>query len=420
MVDLLVEKKATLADDALTLAFELAVINGINSLYTYVLERELDVAEMIKDDPDFILAAAMGGSVPIVKSLVENGLGLNYTDRDGWSTLHYAVTAGQADLIRYLIESGLDINARNIRGETAYNLALAVKQHEIADYLKTAGADTSDPQFPELTGFYMGQQPPGDEPQMFLPGIVSGHDRAHSALAISPDGTEAYWTEMVRPEGRVAMMKRVDGRWTFPETAMVERDPSFSPDGQRLYYIKTRPFKPGEVPGGDPDVKEEYWYLEKTASGWSDPISTGDEINSIGVHWPCCADNDYNLYFSEFSDNMYFSEYKDGTYQTPIKLTKHFNNESLVGRSPFMSPNGDYLLFSTPEGMKISFKKDDGSWTDAVSVGDTINGSHENGSPRISPDGKYMFYVSSGQGRPWGIYWVSTDFIERMRNAISE
>ena len=207
-----------------------------------------------------------------------------------------------------------------------------------------------------------------------------------------------------------------NNRWSYPVVADLDRDPSMSPDGNRLFFIKTRPFRPGEKPGGDPDVKEEYWFIERTKSGWSEPIPAGEQVNSIGVHWPCSIDKAGNLYFSEFSEKMYFSRYINGEYQKPILITKHLGNASLIGCSPFISPEGDYLLYSNDDGLHISFKRNDGTWTDGIHLGDEINGSHVNGSPRITHDGKYMFFVSAGQGRPWGIYWVSSGFIDRLRD----
>jgi len=261
----------------------------------------------------------------------------------------------------------------------------------------------------------MVQKPPGDTPEVFLPGIVSGHDRAHSSITFSPDGFEAYWTEMIPPEGRVALMQIKDGKWTYPVTAVVERDPTFSPDGNKLFYIKTRPYREPEARGGDPDVKEEYWYLVRTDTGWSGPFSVGESVNTIGVHWPCSLDKNGNLYFSEFSDKMYYSRYSNGAYEKPILLTEYLKNLTLVGSNPFISPDGDYLLFSASDGLNISFREKDGSWTNRINLGGIINASHVNGSPRVTADGKYMFFLSAGQGRPWGIYWVSTDFINRLR-----
>jgi hypothetical protein len=207
----------------------------------------------------------------------------------------------------------------------------------------------------------------------------------------------------------------INNRWTYPAVAKFDRDPAIAPDGNRLFFIKTRPFKPGEEPGGDPDVKEEYWYVEKTDSGWSEPISVGEDVNALGVHWPCSIDRQGNLYFSEFKRNMYYSRYVNGSYQAPVTLIEHCGNSTLVGHSPFISPAGDYLLFSTDQGLCISFRRDDGTWTDATNLGERINGTHLTDTPRLTHDGKYLFFVSAGQGRPWGIYWVSTNFIDRLR-----
>lgn len=416
MVNFLIDRRATIDEDMLEMAFWYAVLNGLYQLYEYVQEKDFNVAKVKEQDPKLIFPACAGGSAEIVKSLVEHGFNLDQSESDGWTPLLYAASEGRVEVIKYLIDNGADLNARNAKGESAYNLARMRDYSEAANHLKSAGADISGPQFPVLEGAYMGQKPPGDMPEMFLPGIVSGRDRAHSSIIFSPDGKESYWTEMISPGGgRVAFMEMTGNRWSYPETASVDRDPTFSPDGKRLYFIKTRPLKPGEKRGGDTSLKEEYWYLERTETGWSEPISTGDEVNSIGLHWPCSLDKRGNLYFSEFSDSMYFSEYKDGQYLKPIKLTEKFGNETLIGRSPFISPDGDYLLFSTDEGIHISFKKADGIWTDKIGLGDQINSSHENGCPRVTPDGKYMFFVSSGQDRPWGIYWVSTGFIDRLR-----
>jgi len=47
--------------------------------------------------------------------------------------------------------------------------------------------------FPELTGPYLGQTPPGARPEMFAPGIISVEENfEHSAAFFSPDGNRLY------------------------------------------------------------------------------------------------------------------------------------------------------------------------------------------------------------------------------------
>lgn len=414
-VDLLIAAGARVAPETLPRALELAVIGGLENLFRYAVELGCNIAEVKERDPGLIFPAAAGGSVAIVKTLVELGFDPVQSDGDGYTTVHAAAMEGRLEVLLYFHKLGMDFNDRNLKGESAFNAAIAVGQTAAANCLAHCGVDTTAPHYPEFTGPYMGQTPPGDTPQMFLPGIVSGHDRAHSALAFSPDALEAYWTEMRPSGGAVLYSDGRGGAWTYPKVASIARDPMFSPDGRRLYYIKTRPYREGDVKGGDTDFKEEIWYLERTDSGWAEPISAGDDVNAIGLHWPCSVDRRGNLYFSEFSDNMYFSQYEGGKYQRPQKLTAAFGNTALIGSCPFIGPDGDYLLYVGRDGLLISYRRRDGTWTDGINLGGVINASHVNGSPRITADGRYMFFVSAGQGRPWGIYWVSAEFIERLR-----
>ena len=59
--------------------------------------------------------------------------------------------------------------------------------------LATFDISAQEKDFPKLTGPYLGQIPPVKEPVLFAPGIVS-NGRNHSSVAISPDGSELYWS----------------------------------------------------------------------------------------------------------------------------------------------------------------------------------------------------------------------------------
>lgn len=347
------------------------------------------------------------------------GFDVNDADRHGWTPLHCEAAVGRLEMVEYMVGKGADLNTRNLRGETAYNLASLYGQNRTAEYLKQLGADTSAPRFPDLRGPYMGQKPPGDTPEMFLPGVISGHNRTHSAVVFSPDGTEAYWSEGVavtfgmvalRALGSVRKMQVVDGRWCYPELTNMMADPSFSPDGNRLFYYTFEPVREGG--GWD---KENYWYMDRTDSGWTEPTPVGDAVNALVIHWQCTADREGNLYFSLFSDSMYCSEYRDGEYRQPVNLREKFSNPTLVGCSPFISPDGDYLLFSYGDDLHVSFRRPDVTWTDRVSLGDEINGTTGVVNARVTPDGKYIFYQGAGSADEWGIYWVDAGIIDRLR-----
>ncbi len=415
LVDLLIDKGASISKDTLEATLVFSVQMGHPRLFEYVRKNGVDLAAIKEKDPGFVFNAAAGGSVEIMKALLDHGLNPDQKDKDGWTPLHLAAAEGKIKMVEYLIGQGLDKDARNMRGETAYHVALSAEATEAADFLKKAGADTSAPRFPELKGPYMGQKPPGDRPERFLPGIVSAHYNAHSAIVFSPDGKEAQWTEMSPPEGRVMGMKMVGDTWTYPEPVFKGRDSSFSPDGRKVFFIRLRPFRAGEKPAGETDGWECFWYMERTASGWSEPVSVGEAVNSIGVHWQPSVDKNGHLYFSEFEKNIYRSEYRDGEYQKPVKIVDLFKNDTLQGNCPFISPEADYLLFSAEGGLHVSFKRKDGSWTDKISLGGEVNVRGLNGSPRVTPDGKYIFFVSAGPNRPWGIYWVSAGVLDRLR-----
>ena len=415
LVDLLIEKDAAISKETLERTLALAVQGGHPRLFEHVLKKGLDLAALKEKDPGYVYPAAAGGSVEIMEALLARGFSLDHKDSDGWTLLHVAAVGGHLKMVEFLLGKDLDKDARNKRGETAYHVAMAAGATEAAGLLKKAGADTLPPRFPEIKGPYMGQKPPGDKPERFMPGIVSAHFNAHTAIVFSPDGKEAYWTEMSPPEGKVMGMKMAGDKWTHPEPAFKGRDAALSPDGRRIFFIQLRPFRKGEKPAGETDGWECFWYMERTASGWSEPVSVGEAVNSIGVHWQPSVDKDGHLYFSEFEKNIYRSEYKNGDYLKPVNIAELFKNTDLQGNSPFISPEGDYLLFSAEGQLHVSFKKNDGSWTKKISLGNEINARGMNGSPRVTLDGKHLFFVSAGEGRPWGIYWVSANVIDRLR-----
>ena len=223
-------------------------------------------------------------------------------------------------------------------------------------------------------------------------------------------------------------MKRQSGAWGAPGQAYFsswETDddvPFFSPDGKRLYFVSGRPVSPGAS-----SRKENIWFVEKTGRGWSDPRPVGPGINSLPLHWQFSVASNMNIYFGSDSGggmgmgDIYLSRYVDGEYSPAENLGEMINSEHSEG-SPYVSPDESYMIISRhgqPDGfgsvdLYISFRDEDGGWTGIVNMGEEINSSGQDMCPMVSPDGKYLFYLSNRSGDA-DIFWVSTDIIGELR-----
>jgi Tol biopolymer transport system component len=274
-------------------------------------------------------------------------------------------------------------------------------------------------EFPELTGAYLWQTPPVKEPVLFAPGIVS-NGRNHSSVAISPDGKELYWSGVDR---KIWFTKLENGKWTKPEMVSFCKEnpyeydnPFITPDGNKMLFTT---FRPGAVS----QDKETIWYLERTSSGWSDPKPISPEVNETPLHWSISVSDSGTLYF-QFQDasgkssggigDIYYSKLVNGEYTKPVNIGPAINTPA-TETCPHIAPDESYIVFTRFDetnvkntGIFISYRDKSGQWLPAVMA---EGGTKEKGglSPRISPDGKYLFYVNGG------MWWMPADFIEELR-----
>jgi len=246
---------------------------------------------------------------------------------------------------------------------------------------------SQDAAFPKLTGPYLGQTPPGAIARPFAPGIVKS---SHGSVAISPDGTEIYWSA-----GAIFVTRLENGLWTKPAPLPFTEGgdgPKLSPDNRWLYFNSDRPRRPG-----DPR-RERIWRAERTADGWGEPVPLGPEINDEHLHWQVSVDDRGNLYFgserrgSKGRDDVFVAVPREGGYEKPVSLDAAVNSEAHEG-SPFVAPDGRYLIFLRDSDLWISFRGEGGRWKPAKRL-ETPAGAV---CPYVSPDGKYFFF---------GTYWM--------------
>jgi len=409
-----------------------ACSNGFARLADKMLEKGFTIGENQYTHGLPHLAAA-GGSAAIVEKLIQLGFAMNGKNELGWTPLHAAAEKGHSQVMAMLLARGADINARTLSGKSAYNIAVALGHAEASDLLKEKSADLSGQKFPVLKGNYLGQAEPGDKPQLFALDIVTTQYMLHGNVGFTPDGREAYWSGTFPAAGsdgldyQILMMKQVKGVWRAPQLAPFCRiefqddSPHIAPDGKKIFFLSKRPLKRGE-PLSD---RENIWYAERKGDAWGEPTYLGDEINSLSAHWQVSTDLKGNLYFGGQDPDgttmrdIFVSRYKNGKYLKPEKLDSTVSSADLE-HSPFIAPDGSYLIFSrasqqrTQLGIFISFKKKEGRWGEAVCLNDIIGCPAATQCTSVTPDGKYLFYISWGSSN-WASYWIRSDFIEKMR-----
>jgi Tol biopolymer transport system component len=199
----------------------------------------------------------------------------------------------------------------------------------------------------------------------------------------------------------------------FSDEDQGEDAPFISPDGNKLFFLSQRPVKSNPLPF--PYV-EKIWVMEKNKNGWSKPKKLPEIVNSTdGIHWQISVDKIGNLYFGA-GGSIYCSVYKSGEYEKPIILDSTVNNKKVGNFSPYISPDGSYLIFSREVPyftyqLFISYKIIDGTWSEAFNLSNYLK--HEYSlNPRVTPDGKYFFFTG---GRLGTTYWMDASFIEELR-----
>ena len=271
-----------------------------------------------------------------------------------------------------------------------------------------------EPEFPELSGPYLGLTPPGNTPELFAPGIVSTCTQ-HSSAYFTPDGREVFFSRLLPKPSVIMHMKEVNGRWTKPRVLCEGLTPGLSPDGNTL------------ITG--------YFSLEvlyRTASGWSEPKDLGPVINFQQRQDVPSLTNNGILYFSSSMGQ------KDGTYKALPAINGYERPERLDLGNPspgkdhagYIAPDESYLIFmSTRPGygitdLFITFRRKDGSWSPPKNMGPRINTHAKENYPFVSFDGKYLFFMSNRVSElntrsipdgPGNVYWMDAGIIDELR-----
>jgi hypothetical protein len=310
----------------------------------------------------------------------------------------------------------------------------------------------SGTKFPTFSGPYLGQTPPGDEPMLFAPGIVSTAMYTRD-LTMTPDWKEIYFCVSAYGFNLIFHTQLENGVWTEPKPASFIQNPEYmhyephvTPNGKRLLFLCTMPKAPGEP------ENEDIWVVDRTETGWGNPYNLGAPVNSENSEFYHSVTRDGTLYFTRQEKGkrtgyIYRSYLVNGKYSEPEKLPEQVN----CGTNRFnayIQPDEKYIIVPAMgredsyggTDYYVVFRNQNDQWSEPINLGEKIN--TESGrefSASLSPDGKYLFFMSSRlnpdleknltdtpisklasfYGQPQNgnadIYWVKADFIEKLQ-----
>ena len=203
-----------------------------------------------------------------------------------------------------------------------------------------------------------------------------------------------------------------DGAWTTPERAEFTNDlsigASISPDGKQLFFSSNR----------GTEGKQGIWVCQRTAEGqWSEPKEMDRSVSSTADEWSCHLSDKGNMFVCSWRSG---GQGRCDGWRIPCCAGKCDSAENLTanntehddcGAAP--GPDESYVIFSRRPGeigkvdLYISYALEDGTWSDPLNLGPTINSKGADGGAWVSFDGRYLFFTSNRGGDP-DIYWVET------------
>ena len=262
-------------------------------------------------------------------------------------------------------------------------------------------------------GTYLGQKPPGSIPEPFAPGMVST-DNWEVDGVFTPDLKEFYFIREVGEKDEEKAMKFMrfhyrDNRWSDSIISNRVGQPVISPDGSVLHL--GRKFK------------------QRLENGnWSGLKDLSPILDSIPIMQLSSSSNGTYVFDAMGEGVLRYSRVIDGTREDPVLFGEEINSGT-ANAHPFIAPDESYMLW---DGRKedgygnadiyVSFRQEDGSWGNAINLGNTINTEASENGARVTPDGKYLFFNRNvGKVNPTdkyddvNMFWVDAQIIQSLK-----
>lgn len=263
------------------------------------------------------------------------------------------------------------------------------------------------------SGAYLGQQPPGSTPQPFAPGLVTTQGYEYGGV-FSPR-LDAFYFIRGTGEGYsqdFVVLEDTGDNWQERVISQRVGQPSLAPDGQTM-HLGAR-------------------YMERTDQGWSEILELDPQFQNFEI-MRMTSSSQGTYVFDEIGlpdgDGVIrYARQENGTYQPPQAFGPNINTGS-YNAHPFIAPDESYLLWDGRRDsgfgnsdIYVSFRQDDGSWGEAINLGESINTSAWEAAASVTPDGKYLFFhrmIDEGAEDALpnvDIFWVDAQIIYDLKS----
>jgi hypothetical protein len=256
--------------------------------------------------------------------------------------------------------------------------------------------------------------------ELLGPGVISTGLQETSA-AFSPDGGTVYFmrSDFSEKDDTIVYSQREGGRWSTPQVAPFsgqwhDSEPTFSPDGRRLYFVSNRPPHPGGAPleaemAGHRFTGTNLWYVERQEDGrWGAPVHVDGALNDGAmIYNPSVAANG-DIYFSAHrSDSgrayqIYVARRSAHGYVAPERVD--LGDLAHNRMDPAIDPQQRFLLFAGDEGdaigradIYIAFRQPDGRWGKPEHLAGDVNSEALENAPALGRRFGELYVSSSRQ-----------------------